>query len=706
MNAASQRALLIGTVLALPLALVHGLSVLDPGWSRSRLRVPELSVLDLDYRVRAAVRRPPTPDSLRLIVEDDRTRARTGGEFPSEWGFLNALVERIAAQKPRAIFLDYSFDMTELVERLGLEVESVRTDARARGLDLGPLDQRLATVEASLRLKSVMLSTLGKGRVILPMVCAVRDSPVGSAPLDPVVASKVPPLDGDAPGAHDCTRFDAPEPALAAIATSIALDDFALDADGVLRREQMLLRTAGDGGTRLVPGIAPVLAAWALGASADSLRLDDAGLHVGTRTVPVADDGSALIDFRGGPGSFQRLSRQGHPLTYSAETLLDGSIPPGTLTDRVVLVGDARSTTTDVHATPFDHQQTLPGVEAIALATATILEEPYPLRRPAAADTAGFLLTVLLWAAGVWAGVSLPMRWSLPLAVAVPALVLAGGAAAFAGAGLWVDTAYPAGSWAIALLGAAITRNRIEDAERGFLHDAFTKYLSPKQVEAMLRDPTLLRLHGVEREMTILFADLRGFTSRTERLAANEMVALLNEHLTAMSQVIAANEGIVDKYVGDCVMAFWGAPIDDPQHALHACRAGLEMHQTLARENARRAAQGREQLAIGVGICSGKVIVGNMGSQLKFDYTVIGDAVNLASRFEGLTKETGYGVLIGERTRDLLANALPTDEIGPMKIKGKAEAVRVFGLRASRYGVAEGDAAGVASSDARSSRPA
>jgi len=187
----------------------------------------------------------------------------------------------------------------------------------------------------------------------------------------------------------------------------------------------------------------------------------------------------------------------------------------------------------------------------------------------------------------------------------------------------------------------------------------------------------MVSMEGDSREMSILFSDVRGFTTISEKLDSKELVLLMNEFLTPLSRVIASHHGKVDKYMGDCIMAFWGAPVPDARHAYHAVLSGLEMQRTLSGLQPRFREKGWPEIQIGVGINTGRVSVGNMGSEVRVAYTVMGDAVNLASRLEGITKEYGAGVLVGEGTREE-AHEFVYRELDLVRVKGKDKPVAIF----------------------------
>jgi adenylate cyclase len=231
--------------------------------------------------------------------------------------------------------------------------------------------------------------------------------------------------------------------------------------------------------------------------------------------------------------------------------------------------------------------------------------------------------------------------------------------------------------------GIAVTYQYVnESRQKQFIRRTFQYYLAPDAVRDLLENPHKLQLGGERRELTVLFSDIRGFTSLSERLDPQEITNLLNHHLTAMTNTIMERKGVVDKYIGDAIMAFWGAPREDPEHAINACRAAVAMEQALTKLNAQMRDSGYDELAIGIGINTGEMTVGNMGSEKRFDYTVMGDEVNFASRLEGITKMYGVTCLISDTTYHNAQNAqdLSFRALDKVAVKGKEQPRRIYEL--------------------------
>jgi adenylate cyclase len=196
----------------------------------------------------------------------------------------------------------------------------------------------------------------------------------------------------------------------------------------------------------------------------------------------------------------------------------------------------------------------------------------------------------------------------------------------------------------------------------------------------MLKDPSKLKLGGDKKDLSVLFSDIRGFTTISEKLTPEELVHLLNEYLTAMTNVVFKYDGLLDKYMGDAIMAVFGAPLDQPDHPIRACRTALDMMEELKKLQEKWAGEGRPVLDIGVGINTGDMVVGNMGSEMRFDYTVMGDSVNLGSRLEGINKEYGTNIIISEYTYEAVKDVFFCREMDSVRVKGKKRPVRIYEL--------------------------
>jgi adenylate cyclase len=367
------------------------------------------------------------------------------------------------------------------------------------------------------------------------------------------------------------------------------------------------------------------------------------------------------------------------------------------LNGTILFIGTSAPGLLDLRATPND--AVTPGVEIHAqiaeqALTGISLNRPYWTILP----ELGFL--IVLGSAMI---AMLPRVGPLGCALLGATAMLTAVAAAwyaFADRGQLFDPIYPSLAALLVFITGAMSSYFRSDTERRMVRTAFSHYLSPQMVEQLAAEPERLRLGGELRPLTILFCDIRDFTSISERTSPQDLTLLLNRFLTPMTDAVLHHGGTIDKYIGDSIMAFWNAPLDDPQHARNACLAALDMRRRLAALNQELALEAEvqrrshEPLRMGIGINSGTCLVGNLGSQQRFNYSAIGDDVNLASRMEGLSKEYGIDILVGRATHALVDDfaVLP---LGLAAVKGKAESSEVFALLSGPEFTATPDATGL-----------
>ncbi|HQC10828.1 MAG TPA: adenylate/guanylate cyclase domain-containing protein, partial [Smithellaceae bacterium] len=244
----------------------------------------------------------------------------------------------------------------------------------------------------------------------------------------------------------------------------------------------------------------------------------------------------------------------------------------------------------------------------------------------------------------------------------------------------WLNLVYPLITMATIYLGITIYHYFKEEREKKKIRGAFQYYLTSSVINEMLKDPGKLKLGGDKKDLTVLFSDIRGFTTISEKMTPEELVALLNEYLTTMTNQVFHYDGLLDKYMGDAIMAVFGAPLDQPDHAERACRTALAMMKELRKLQDKWKAEGRPVFDIGVGLNSGDMVVGNMGSEMRFDYTVMGDMVNLGSRLEGTNKEYGTNIIISEFTYEKVKDAMCCRELDGVRVKGKLKPVKIYEL--------------------------
>jgi adenylate cyclase len=389
-------------------------------------------------------------------------------------------------------------------------------------------------------------------------------------------------------------------------------------------------------------------------------------LKVGPITIPVDDTASALIPYRGRKFSFPYIS---------LSDVIKDRVVPERLRGKIALVGTTAPGLLDLRSTPVD--SVYPGVEIHANLIAGMLDRTLK-EKPLFVQGAEVILLAI---GGVVLAVLIPMLsalWATLAAIAGTALMVALNVAVWSKG----DMVLPLAT-SLLTIGALYVMNMaygyfVESRSKRQFTELFGQYVPPELVDRMAADPSKYNMEPRSAELTILFSDVRGFTGISEALRPEELREYINEYLTNMSSIIRSRyRGTLDKYIGDAIMAFWGAPVEDAQHARNGVLAGLEMQKECEALNARFVARGWPTLKIGVGLNSGTVRVGDMGSQVRRAYTAMGDAVNVASRLEGRTKAYGVGVLVGEATRNLVKDVV-FREVDRIKVKGKDEALGIY----------------------------
>lgn len=477
--------------------------------------------------------------------------------------------------------------------------------------------------------------------------------------------------------AGEVVRFKglvSPRPELAQVSALLGHANVLTDGDGAVRTTPLLIRV----GDQEYPSLALAAASLYL-RRPKPLDVPAATPHLRAsgRTIPVDPFYRMIINYAGGPTTSTGSSAF---QVASFLDVLEGRVDPAVFRDRIVFVGLLGATGfADDYWVPTAEAGTgkMAGVEIHANAAATILSNSFLVAQDQVSTAATILIMAL--ACAVVAAV-----FSTVLA-AVFALGLAGIFMLFAFAmfdrGLIMNVIYPQLSLVVTFIVVTVYRVVFEEAQQRATLKAMGQYLSPVVMQEVMKDPESLRLGGQKREMTVLFSDIRGFTSFAEKLDPEQLVNLLNDYLTAMTDVVFKHEGVLDKYMGDAVMAFWGAPIVQPEHAVHACDTALGMTKALGPLHARFEEYGIPKLNIGIGLNSGPMSVGNMGSSKRFDYTVMGDAVNLASRLEGTNKEYGTNIVISQSTWDLVKQwGFVARFLDLVAVKGKKEPVAVHEL--------------------------
>ncbi len=451
----------------------------------------------------------------------------------------------------------------------------------------------------------------------------------------------------------------------------------------VVRRVPMLFRVAGQ------EGLFPALSIEALRVvqEANSYVIKSSGasgeLAFGERTGIVAIKTGNLevpTDARGRVTLYDTGHRDER--FVSARSVLAGEVPADRIEGNVVFVGTSAIGLKDLRNTPV--QDAVPGVEVHAQLAEQMIEQKF-LARPDYADGAEFLYLLAIGLLFVW----LLPRLSASRMAVVAALFIAIGVLvpwfAYSRYQLLFDPLYPPVTLAAIYVAGSVTAFMRTERERAQIRNAFGLYLSPDIVEQLARNPRLLQLGGEQREITVMFTDVRGFTTISEQFDPHGLTRFMNRFLTPMTDLILSGRGTIDKYMGDAIMAFWNAPLPVPAHAAHACDTALAMQARLGELNdewrAESLAEGREHIAvtIGIGLNTGPASVGNFGSEQRFTYSCLGDDVNLASRLESQCKAYGVGIIVGSKTQ-MQVQEYATLELDRVMVKGRTEPERIFAL--------------------------
>lgn len=600
----------------------------------------------------------PVGEQPVLIVDIDDRSLQALGQWPWSRAAMAQLVDRLREAGAATIGFDIVFPEPDRLSpaRLAETLPGLTPEMRA-----------LLAAEADN--DRVFAEAIGRARVVLGR--SGFGQAQGRAAEDPPVPLAM--IGGDAldllPSYPDMVRN---LPLLEAPAAGLGLFSVLPEADGIIRR----VPTAFAVGGSPRPALAVEVLRVATGGDALAIKRDSAGISglvIGGHLLPTERDGRLWVHYT--PHDPSRF--------VSAVDVLQGKVAPERIRERIILVGTSAVGLQDLRPTPLE--PAMAGVEIHAQVLETVLAGAVLVRPHLALGAevlagAGLALLII---------VLVPLLGPLPvlgLGIGLATLTLWLGWHLFASQGILIDPVYPLLVAACVFITQVFANYWREERQKDAIRAAFQHYLAPSLVERVVQQPELLRLGGETRELTILFSDVRGFTSVAEsyRDDPQALAALMNRLMQPLSEAIIAEGGTIDKYMGDAIMAFWNAPIDMPDHAIRAVRAAEAMrrrHEMLEKERKAEAeAAGRPYLPmqIGIGLNSGTCLVGNMGSQERFDYTALGDAVNLASRLEGLTAKYGRPILMGEATAALLPPEMRLDPVDLVTVKGKAQATQVY----------------------------
>ena len=622
------------------------------------------------YDTRLALTMPGGVDPRVVILDiDERSLDKTAlGRWPWSRDKLSLLLKKLFDEYG-IVIVGFDVVFAEPDESSGLPVLDKLGKGRLK--DLGQFQSALNELRPELDYDGIFAQTL-KGRlVVLGYYFNSEENAVKSGAIPAPVLPKGT-FQGRDIRFKTFVGFGGNLPEFQANAANAGHFNPLVDPDGVSRRVPMLAEYQGAYYEALSLAMIRVLAGYPKvepGFASERFSSKSYSglewLKVGPVTIPVDDTVSALIPYRGAQGSFKYISL--------ADVYFD-KVPKDELRGKIALIGTTAQGLKDLRSTPVG--SVFPGVEIHANMITAMLDNnfkqkpPYmlgaevvllliggialamlvPLLSPLKATLVSLLamllitgLNVMLWARG---GMVLPLASSLLMTAALFALNM---------------------SWGYF----------VESRSKRQFTELFGQYVPPELVDKMAEDPEKYSMEGKSEELTVLFSDIVGFTSISESLEPRELSQFINDYLTAMSLVIRNNRGTLDKYIGDAIMAFWGAPVEDPEHARQGVITAMAMQTELDKVRAQMLARGWPDIRIGVGVNTGQMRVGDMGSKLRKAYTVMGDAVNLGSRLEALTRVYGVGIIVGPNTRQAVKDMV-FRELDRVRVKGKDEPVVIF----------------------------
>jgi adenylate cyclase len=636
---------------------------------------PFLELLELKSRDALFRLRPPVSmaDSRVVVVAVGERSLDRVGRWPWPRTLTARLVEGIMAQGARAVGLDMGFFEPDNRLALRAVVELQRAAQAGRPL-------KLEELIAKYHPDYVLAQAIAKHRdkVVLGYFFHTEKREVGH--LGAKEARKR--VKAIAKFAFPVVRYRSPKAMGVRLPTAIAPENnlpllvkaarwggyfnVQPDYDGVVRRIPLVMRC----GEELFPSLALVTLARLEGQPLPALTVTAHGLEgigLAGRRIPVDEQGRLPINFRGGALVTP---------VVEAVDVLAGKAPPGALKGKAVVLTVSAAGVMDHRPTPLAAQ--MPGGFILAQAMDNILKGDFLVRTNWSSlwDLAACLLLALAGA--------LLMAWLHPVAGGASALGLAGAYAVVVYAsftrGWLLSLVHPLVALLLAGAGGVLYRYLVLDKDKQFIRRAFGQYLSPSVIERLVKNPKGLELGGEKKELTVLFADIRGFTTISETLEPEVLASVLNTFMNRLTQQVMLQGGVLDKYMGDAIMAFFGAPVEQPDHAARACRAALGMIVEVKGLKPRWEKMGVPFLDLGVGANTGPMVVGNMGSDLRFDYTVIGDSVNLGSRLEGQTKEYGVSIVVSQTTRTACEEDFHFRVLDLIRVKGKSEPVAIHEL--------------------------
>lgn len=641
----------------------------------------------LDYKIYDSLlytRANGQTTSIPIIVDLDEASLDTYGQWPWPRFLLAALISKLAANGVASVGVDILLSEEDRTSPLRLQKDLKRhlgLDVSFNGLptDLYDYDSLLARSltmsvvlgmychfgSAGAEAQDTQQETAAQGASNATAHNATTPQAAPLRPAPPPVGA----VTQKTPGAADFNRHihktrqaTLPMPIFWNTA-SVGMINMNPDEDGVVRRLPLIAQYEGK--TYVTLALRALMAA--TGQRMVTTRLGPSGmesLRVGQYTIPVSPDGSFTVPFRGGAYTFPY---------YSVKDIMEDKIPMDVLKGRIAFLGTSAPGLLDIRISPL--ARVYPGVEVHATVLDAILAQTY-LRIPPWTPGAQALAIVFCGiAAAVSFGFARPRVYVLVAGILMGLTLYA--SVYFFRQGLVISPLYVL--LTIGLLGAILLMLRFwqEEKQKNVLRSAFSRYVAPEVVERITKLEGNI-FAGEEVELSIMFTDIRGFTSISEKLTPQQIVQLLNRYFTPMTALVRGNKGTLDKFIGDALMAFWNAPVPVPGHPALALKTAVEMQEKLLEINDELRRDFGVEVNMGVGVHSGKAYVGNMGSEELLNYTLIGDNVNLASRLEGLCPQFGVGIVTSAETKDSAGEEFAYQPLDTLRVKGKKQPVSVF----------------------------
>jgi len=617
------------------------------------------------YDTRLRLFMPKTLDPRVVILDIDEKSLNAEGRWPWSRNKLAALVKTLFDKyEVRVLGFDVAFPEADPSSGLSTLESLVQGDLR----NIAEYKATLERIRPSLDYDNLFAEEVGKHPVVLGFFLGGKSETAGVLPNPIFDAAN---LGKEKIAHHLAAGYSGNIPALQKSAAAAGHLYPSLDFDGITRRVPMFMRY-GDG---FYEALSLAMIRTYLGNAPAKISIQSLGgfsgvatipwIQVGDVRIPLDDSISALVPYRGGFGVFRYIS---------ATDVLHGKVPVEDLKDKIVILGTSAQGLLDLRATPV--REDYPGVEVHANLVSGFLDQAIMHHPPEARTIA--VLTVLLL--GIPFAALLPRLSAMVATATMAALIVI---LVTLNLFVWNNLHYVLSIAAPLLMLVLLYFMNMaygffsEARSRRLITGLFGTYVPKELVEQMSKNPEEYSMNGESRNMTVLFSDVRDFTSISEGLSAEALKDLMNTYLTAMTEVIQERRGTIDKYIGDAIMAFWGAPVANPDHVKDALASAMEMQARIRTLDEPFSKRGWPPLHIGVGLNCGEMNVGDMGSKFRRAYTVLGDAVNLSSRLEGLTKEYGVGILVSEN----VVNAVPSylyREVDKVQVKGRAEGVGIF----------------------------